>query len=114
MRGKPWTNEALQSFFRSLALASGLRTGPSPHTLRHTAASWLADAGVPEAVVRSILGHAAGSMTARYTHPSEAALLEALGKLEDVETGRRAPAGRQRDREILVFRPVESPLSATG
>lgn len=114
MRGKPWTNEALQSFFRSLALASGLRAGPTPHTLRHSAASWLADAGVPEAVVRSILGHAAGSMTARYTHPSEAALLEALVKLEDVETGRRAPVGRQHEGEILAFRPVESPLSATS
>ena len=42
--------------------------GVTVHTLRHTCSSWLAQAGVQERLIASILGHSMGTMTARYTH----------------------------------------------
>jgi len=57
------------------------------HALRHTYVSLCADAGVPLAVVQSIVGHSAESMTRRYYHAGDAALRSAAAALPDV----RAP-----------------------
>jgi hypothetical protein len=40
----------------------------SPHALRHTAASWLVQAGVPLYGVQRLLGHESFAVTARYAH----------------------------------------------
>ena len=39
-----------------------------PHTMRHTAASWLVQAGVPLYEVQKFLGHEKADTTARYAH----------------------------------------------
>lgn len=38
------------------------------HTLRHTYASWLADAGAGQAMIAELLGHSSLEMSRRYTH----------------------------------------------
>ena len=43
------------------------------HTLRHTFASWLIQAGVPIAEVQQYLGHQSDHMTRRYAHLAPAA-----------------------------------------
>ena len=111
--GKPWERDTLPSAFRSIALASDLRRGPSPHTLRHTASTWLTGEGVPESVVSAVLGHSASTMTGRYIHPSDPQILEALLKLEKVESAVRAPTGRQHDSGISTFPLRAQALSAT-
>lgn len=40
----------------------------SPHSLRHTAASWLVQAGVPLSEIQRLLGHSSPVMTNRYAH----------------------------------------------
>ncbi len=105
--GAAWSNTTLRSAFRSLAKASGLRAGPSPHTLKHTCGSWLTGEGVPEAVVAVVLSHRKTTMTQRYVHPSDPVLLEALLKLENVEKAVRAPIGRHLDSGIASF-PLQS------
>jgi integrase len=40
----------------------------TPHSLRHTAASWLVQAGVPLMEVQRLLGHSTPTMTNRYAH----------------------------------------------
>lgn len=40
----------------------------SPHTCRHTAASWLVQAGVPLYEVKQLMGHASMATTMRYAH----------------------------------------------
>ena len=39
-----------------------------PHASRHTAASWLAQAGVPLKEIQQLLGHSTPTMTNRYAH----------------------------------------------
>ncbi|WP_228407204.1 tyrosine-type recombinase/integrase [Leucobacter muris] len=47
------------------------------HGLRHTGATWLADAGVPLHVLQRILGHASIETTKGYLHPDHRHLSEA-------------------------------------
>ena len=109
--GEAWDNDSLRAAFGALAKASGLRPGPSPHTLKHTCASWLTGEGVPEPVVAVVLSHRKATMTQRYIHPSDPVLLEALEKLEKVENSVRAPFGRHVDSGIASFRPQSEALS---
>jgi len=54
------------------------------HSLRHWFRSSLTDAGVPEAVINSMMSHATGSVTMRYVHPSLDALRKAVATLPDI------------------------------
>lgn len=51
------------------------------HDLRHTAGSWLAQAGVPLKDIAEILGHSTLKMTERYTHLAPENLRAAVDKL---------------------------------
>ncbi len=51
------------------------------HDLRHTAASWLAMAGVPMVAIMELLGHADLSTTLKYSHLAPAAVSEAVQAL---------------------------------
>ncbi len=47
------------------------------HGLRHTGATWMADAGVPLHVLQEILGHASMETTRGYLHPDDRHLASA-------------------------------------
>jgi integrase len=51
------------------------------HTLRHTCASWLINAGVDLYTVGKILGHSSPQTTARYAHLATDTLEKAMGRL---------------------------------
>jgi len=53
------------------------------HTLRHTFASWLVQAGTPLYTVKELLGHKSIAMTERYSHLAENTMREAVKKLEN-------------------------------
>lgn len=53
----------------------------TPHYGRHTCATMLREAGVPEDIRKLILGHASGDITDRYTHVPDAMLVEAIDKI---------------------------------
>lgn len=63
------------------ALARAKITNLRWHDLRHTAASWLVQAGVPLDVVRDILGHASIATTLRYAHRDTSAKRRALDSI---------------------------------
>jgi integrase len=51
------------------------------HDLRHTCASWLAQAGVPLHTIGEFLGHSSPAVTKRYAHLLPSHLADAVRKL---------------------------------
>jgi integrase len=61
---------------------AGLPKTVTLHTLRHTAASWLINAGVDLYVVGKVLGHSSPQTTQRYAHLSTQTLEKAMARLK--------------------------------
>ena len=53
------------------------------HILRHTAASWLAQANIAGPIIQKILNHRSSNITARYIHFANSHLQDALEKMND-------------------------------
>lgn len=62
-----WAGEPVKSIKRSLSTAARIAgvDGVSPHVFRHTAAVWMAEAGVPMAEIAQYLGHSNLAITYR-------------------------------------------------
>jgi integrase len=57
----------------------GMTSDVTPHTLRHSFASLAADLGLADHTIAGLLGHARQSITSRYMHLADKALIEAAG-----------------------------------
>lgn len=52
------------------------------HNLRHIVCTKMAEAGVPEATMKAIMGHMSRAMLERYSHIRKAAEVEAMAAIE--------------------------------
>lgn len=73
---------AVEKLVRKYAHRAGLEAF-SPHSLRHSFAKSLLDAGEDLVTVQTLLGHERLDTTARYTHPGARDLEEAVGRLDE-------------------------------
>ncbi|QNA93010.1 site-specific integrase [Microbacterium sp. Se5.02b] len=73
-------------------------TSLTRHGLRHTGATWLADAGIPLHVLQGILGHKSIETTRGYLHPDTRHLTDAAARanafLDGQETPTREPPAK--------------------
>jgi integrase/recombinase XerD len=85
---KPMTVRAVQRAFEYALQESGVQKAATVHTLRHSWATHLLEAGVNLRVIQDYLGHASPSSTAIYTHltqkGNEQAILVINQVLEDI------------------------------
>lgn len=66
------------------------------HTLRHTYASWLAEAGTDIYTIGKLLGHSTVQMSARFAHLGAGAMQEAVKRLPSL------PAGEQAEKVVKI------------
>jgi len=85
--------ERVSNTFRRAVDALGFNEGITDarykvcfHTLRHTYASWHAEAGTNISVLKELLGHSDIAMTQRYSHIGESALRAAVRRLDSTFT----------------------------
>jgi integrase/recombinase XerC len=70
------STRSIARILKKLAAACGILTPVSPHTLRHTFATHMLDAGADLRSVQELLGHKSLSTTQKYTHVSIERLME--------------------------------------
>ena len=75
---------SISSRFKKCARKAKLPKEIHFHSLRHTAASWLIQQGVPVTYVQRILGHANVSTTLIYAHQAEEHLKHAIQKIDSI------------------------------
>jgi integrase/recombinase XerC len=79
-KGGRLTARTVGRLVKSYSKRSGIIRNVSPHSLRHTFATHLLDAGADIREIQEMLGHVSLSTTQRYTHLSMGKLMEVYDK----------------------------------
>jgi len=77
------------------------------HTLRHTAASWMAQAGVPIIKIAGILGHSIARTTARYAHMNPEHLKEGTDVISSILATVKRPPVNSTSHMIKFIKDVD-------
>ena len=86
--GRPDEHAPVSRLFRQTAKAAGIRKHITPHTLRHSCATHLLEAGTDIRLIQALLGHDKLGSTARYTRVATgmiAAVTSPLALLAETE-----------------------------
>ena len=87
--GAQYSAASLQAIFKRALMAAGISKDATLHTLRHSFATHLLEAGTPTRYIQVLLGHESAKTTEIYTHVSKLSLdkirspLESLGPSQE-------------------------------
>ncbi|HVT44795.1 MAG TPA: tyrosine recombinase XerC [Thermoanaerobaculia bacterium] len=79
-RGNRITTRSIRRLFDAYVRRAALQSSVSPHTLRHSFATHLLNAGADLRAIQELLGHASLSTTQKYTHLADWKLIEVYRK----------------------------------
>ena len=79
-RGQRITDRSVRRLFDGYLRDASLRAGISPHTMRHSFATHLLNAGADLRGIQELLGHASLSTTQKYTHLNDWQLIAVYKK----------------------------------
>jgi integrase/recombinase XerC len=79
-RGERITQRSVRRLFDGYVRKAALRAGISPHTMRHSFATHLLNAGADLRAIQELLGHASLSTTQKYTHLNDWELMKVYRK----------------------------------
>jgi integrase/recombinase XerD len=80
--GQPITPKSVYHGLRQAVASTGLSKRCTPHTLRHSFATHLLEAGTDLVLIQTLLGHESITTTCRYTHVDSARLQQTASPLE--------------------------------
>lgn len=84
---KPMCEDGLQRAFRAAVQEAGIHKHATVHTLRHSWATHLLEAGVSLRQIQAWLGHSSLATTSRYTHLTQSAQQRASQTLDELLSG---------------------------
>jgi len=82
--GQPLVGRRVERLFKECLRKAHMPTTFTPHSLRHSTATYLMARGVPARVIMEIMGHSSITMTARYQHIIESVLDDAAERLAQI------------------------------
>ena len=83
-QGNPLVGRVVEYKFKELLRVAGLPTTFTPHSLRHSTATYLMAVGAPPKVIMELMGHSSLSMTMGYQHVMDAVLDDAAERLASI------------------------------
>jgi integrase len=81
---RPISNSSVQSAFRKALKAAGITKKATVHTLRHSWATHLLEAGINLRLIQAWLGHSSPATTSVYTHLTEEAKTMAVKSINEL------------------------------
>lgn len=98
-KGEPYSESSVRQIMKRAVMAAGLKKKATPHTLRHSFATHLLEAGTDLRFIQALLGHSSIKTTTIYTHLTPKGTERIISPLDRLAGERNAKNNTTRNTE---------------